>query len=70
MEAKCYSAAEHMKFKLLKTQPYMFYVSASRYKPINSAKNLVGKGKPSENGKGRIPLVLLMSRTKVDLEIF
>lgn len=46
------------------------HVSASRYKSIKSAKNLVGKGKPSEYGKGRIPLVLLMSRNKVDLEIF
>lgn len=48
----------------------ILHVSASRYKSINSAKNLVGKGKPSEYGKGRIPLVLLMSRNKVDLETF
>lgn len=52
------------------TTLHILHVSASRYKSINSAKNLVGKGKPSEYGKGRIPSVLLMSRNKFDLEIF
>lgn len=49
------------------TTLHILHVSASRYKSINSALNLVEKGKFSEYGKGRI---LLMSRNKVDLEIF